>query len=447
MSVSALDQLAAAKRADLGRSVIRAYMNIVARPRTPATVLFDATSRAGAGMDLALRIRRQGVVTAETLRTYARLANLAASDLELWWLRELERTHLIEVRRDKAGRVVEIEEQVGVAAPVLEQTAQVWENLGPTIAERCAMASADHLTFAPMAESDHRAALEIEGYRPQVQDEALIALAGVGMLHRMRSSKLREDVLFSPYVWSTQAVDIAEFMKNLPVNERQMLAGISRTVAERPGVNADELVVNQKLLRGAQKVGLFDSTRVITSTGATREFAFSPSLERALRRGPTDVTHDTKLFVAHILFGHRYGLPATGRIADPIVLVEALINRGSVGPATAISHDYPLLEAKGIVRVERVSERSTRASLRLVKEDVARDGLDLLRLALSGTEPAPGAANPLESLWMPGTAFRDPEHLRAKLPELQPGAETEVLTSTVEHLREDAARAMRRENM
>jgi hypothetical protein len=429
-------------RSNLGRTILRAYMNLVGVPPSPAKVLFDATYRAGQAMDLALRIQRHGRVSGEKLRLFAKLANLAPSDLRLWCVRELERADVLDASRNPlTAEIDEVEEQVGVAAPVLEQAAMIWENLNPSLAERCAIASSDHLTFAPMIESDHRAALETAGFPEQAQNDALAALGAVGMLHALRSHKLREDVLFSPYVWGTDAVDIAEFMTNLPANERQMLAGLSRTIAERPGTSIESLSANSRLLQGAQKVGLIDSARVITQGGTGRDFGFSPSLERALRYGPTDVAHERKLFVAHILFGHRFAPSGTGRIDNPILLVERLIERKVVGPATAIKRDYPLLEAKGIVSVRRAGER---AYLHLVKDDVARDGLELLRLALADTEPAPGEKNPLESLWLPGS-FRAPERTRAELPALQPGAEAEVITSTVERLREEAARAMRRE--
>jgi hypothetical protein len=171
-------------------------MNLLNVPRSPATVFFDATFRAGQAMDLALRIQRHGRVSGEELRLFAKLANLAPSDLKLWCAKELEDAGLIDPRRNTAtGEIVEVEEQVGIARPVLEQAVAIWENLGPALGQRCAIASSEYLTFAPMAESDHRAALEAGGYPKQVQDEAIAALASVGMLQRFRSEKLREDVM------------------------------------------------------------------------------------------------------------------------------------------------------------------------------------------------------------------------------------------------------------
>jgi hypothetical protein len=48
-----------------GRAVLRPYMNVRNAAPGPATVLFDATRKSGAAMDLALRIRLYDTVTYE----------------------------------------------------------------------------------------------------------------------------------------------------------------------------------------------------------------------------------------------------------------------------------------------------------------------------------------------------------------------------------------------
>lgn len=427
--------------ANLGRAVVRVYLNVEGLETSPATTFFDATSRAGQAMDLAMRIRRHSRLSYEQIKIFGGLSGLRESDLRLWCLDALENAGLIEASKDTSGEITEVEERVGVAEPVLGQAATVWEGFNPSSVERCAIASSDHLAYAPLAESDHRAMLEAEGYNESLQNRALKALTGVGILRRERSLTLKEDVLYSPYVWGTEAVDIAEFMKRLPPNERTMLAQLSRTVSERPGAAIDALTPNERLVAGAQKVGLIDAARVQTTGGDARDFAFSPTLERMLKSGSTDVAHERKLFVAHILYGHRHAASGQGRIRDPLVLVRALIDRGEVGPATSITREYPLLESKGIVRVERQS--SGRGMLKLVKKDVARDSLELLHQALSDGQGAGGEGG-VEGLWVPGT-FRTPERNRRALPELAPSIEAEVLNATIEELREAAARALRRE--
>src|SRR5260370_38056550 len=119
------------------------------------------------------------------------------------------------------------------------------------------------------------------------------------------------------------------------------------------------------MISSARKVGFLDTTRVVTRIGNETFFTFSPTLESGLPITSTDVLHERKLFVAHILFGHRNASNATGRIQQPLVLVRALLREGEAGPATAINSDYPLLESHGIVRVKH-SSISSRSYLSLV---------------------------------------------------------------------------------
>jgi hypothetical protein len=149
--------------------------------------------------------------------------------------------------------------------------------------------------------------------------------------------------------------------------------------------------------------------------------------------GLTDATHERKLFVAHVLNGHYYGQRSTGRIEDPVALVQAMIDRGAVGPTTAARTDYLLLESAGIVRARLTSGK--RAYLELVKDDVARDALGLIAMALRD-ESGPAPADGVDALWLPGS-YTLPERDRMRLPEVA-GAEQEVVVSVVERLRTHA---------
>ena len=431
----------------LGSALVRVYLNMIVVPPSPATTALDATSRAGRLTDLSMRIQRHGRVDRDAVLAFAAFANLSEADLALWGLESLRSSGSVVVRRDPSGRLLEIEEQIGVAVGVLEQAAAMWEAFGPSDLERAIIACADQLMYAPLTQTDHRATLAAEGYADDLHARAFAVLGALGLLRRERSARLREDVLYSPYVWGSEAVAIAEFMHHLPANEREVAAELHRAVAERPGVSLETLGQSQPLLASARKVGLIHATRVVTTGGQERAFGFSPALDGHPGAAAGDIANDRKLFTAHILFGHRYGFPGTGRILDPVVLVRALLSRGTVGPASAISTDYPSLEARGIVAVEPVA--GTRmANLRLVRRDVAEDSLRLLEQALGGGA-APSALSPrsIESLWVPGVRIVSPERDRAELPEIAPGAEAELMRSLVEELRERAARAVRLEDL
>jgi hypothetical protein len=426
----------------LGRAVVRTYLNIAASPASTAAVVLDATRKAGAATDVALRIRRLGRLSGAALQTYAEAAGVSSRDLTLWCIPLLETTGLIDIARDAEGLASEVEERVGVGSPVLEQAAAIWLAAKPDARERCAIHSSDLLAYAPMGETAHRNVLEREGFPARLHKQVFAALETLGVLRRQRSQQLNEEVLYSPYVWGTEAVNVADFISRLPGPEREALVGIFREAMDRPGASVEQLSADRRLLAGAQRVGLLDVTRVVSSSGQEHTFAFAPVLEQQLQLRGTDVAHERKLFVSHILNGYRFGYPGTGKIRDPLVLVEALINRGRVGPATAIRGDYPLLEARGIVRV--VPDKGTTAYLELVKDDVARDSLDLLKLALD--EPTRGTltANSIRTLWVPG-GFLTPEQLRHRVGEPPASAQTEVLAATVEELRRHIQPVLRRE--
>jgi hypothetical protein len=428
-----------------GRAVLRAYMNVRLVPPSPVTALFDATRRAGAAIELGLRMRRNGRMSYRQVVHFAQLASIAESDLRLWCLPLLEKAQMVEVIRPDGGEPSEVEERIGVAAEPLEQCSALWDGLRPTPLEACAIESADHAAYVPMTRSDHQGVLEAAGFPAELHDDAFKALGGVGLLRREYSDALGEEILYSPYVWGSEAVDIARLLKHLPTNEREVLATLARATAERPGLPTDQLGANDKLIQSARKVGLFDATRVVTTGGQERAFAFPAGLDRQLRAGSTDIVHERKLFVAHILYGHLYGFPATGKIRDPLVLVRALINKGRVGPTSSIASDYPLLESHGIVRVRESSSRPGLSFLELVKTDVAEDSLDLLRAALGEEVQAPGA-DPLDALWLPGS-FTSPERDRHALPEPSLGDEADVIKSTIEHLREETSQQIRQERV
>lgn len=177
------------------------------------------------------------------------------------------------------------------------------------------------------------------------------------------------------------------------------------------------------------------------STGqASQTYLFSPLIDReddSLRT--TEALHERKLFVAHIMFGHERAVAAGGRIRSPVVLVNALLHRGAVGPASNIGTDYHLLEAAGIVRVDPANGRSM---LRMVKPEIVSDGLDLLR-RMVGDSSDELDASALGDL-RPPRAFMSPEADRLSIS--SDAASNELFSGAILRLREEAARAARHES-
>jgi hypothetical protein len=420
-----------------GRAVVQVYMNLMAHPYGPTHAALDATRRAGAATDLMFRLRGNGPVLSQgAVEQFGQFSSLSPRDLSDWCLPALAAEDVLDVVEQRDG--YQVEERIGVAAPVLEVTTRLVARFDPSPVEACALASAELAGTIPMIERDHRDALIAAGHAEQHHAGAVKHLRAIGLLHQVRSSSGGDAVLYSPHVWGAEAVDIARFISRLPPAEREQLIGLADAALMRPGLPTSHLRLPSGLLRGARKVGLIDGARVHTPTGE-RLFAFPPDLDNRFGLRRSDAAHERKLFIAHILNGHFFGVSRTGRINDPLVLVDALINRGTVGPATAIGRDYPLLESAGIVRAREA--RGGQYYLDLVKRDVAEDSRTLLARALEGGGGQHSAGS-LNALWLPGS-FQGPERDRSQLQVT--AAQAEVFDSALLNLREQMQRRRRGE--
>ena len=118
------------------------------------------------------------------------------------------------------------------------------------------------------------------------------------------------------------------------------------------------------------------------------------------------------------------------------MLVDRLISRGRVGPATNIGTDYHLLETVGIVAVEPTA--GDRAYLRLIKREIAEASLHWIRRITdaTGTEQL--------RLAQPPTSFTTPESERDEL--ASSGEANEILVASVNELRKEVQRAARRDD-
>jgi hypothetical protein len=430
-------------QAQTGRAILRLYQHARHLPVTPESTLLSAAIKAGRFMDFAGRIQRRGSeLSAEQLAQFANFVGLDDVDLRLIALPTLKAAGILDYGVVDGHLMVD--EFVGVSAPLLKQVADTWEELHPSVVERCALESIELATAAPLNESTHHAALDAIGFDHQARETAIGALRAVGMLHRETPSGADEPILYNEYVWGSGVVSIARFLESLPADERLILASLSGQAMQRPGISlASFQGVEADVLSAARKVGFLDATRVVTRSGKDSSFAFSPTLEGALPATSTDVLHDRKLFVAHILFGHRNAPYSKGRILQPLVLVRKLLREGEVGPATAINSDYPLLESHGIVKVKQ-SGLSGRAFLTLVKRDVVEDSLSLLEAALGNDEGA-GGVQSIDSLWLPGR-FRGPEEDRRSIP-MAADAQADLFRGAIMKLRDEAQQTTRGERV
>jgi hypothetical protein len=396
----------------------------------------------GQAMDLAVRIKGyRRIDGAPLVIDFAKLAGISERQLYKDILPVLQQADVVDYDLDDDGRLRGIEEFVGVTGTVIAQTFRVLDRFDPSGDEVALLHSVEIAAWAPLTVSQHLEQVKARTGAPdETTERALQYARAIGVNQSVASSALGEPVVFNPHVWGTGQVEIASFLRNLPPNERDALLGICEAVAARPGTRLDSLSGDERIVTGARKVGLIQAAQVKSSAHGqphSQTYAFSPLIQTDDDQATTtEALHLRKLFLAHVLFGQERARSGYGRISDPVRLVESLLNRGRVGPATNIGTDYHLLEAAGVVQVEGLP--GERAFLKLLKEDIVRDGLDWLKASLGHV---PGGSSELTRLASVPTGFVTPEADRFSIHD--DAATNEILTSTILHLREEAQRAVR----
>ena len=425
----------------LGRAI--AYLHQQDTGRIPPLVAADIETLllTGRAMDFAARIHGHKVSLTDALvKQYARQAGIGPRQLIDVLLPSLRSADVLDYSIS-GDDVTGLEEFVGLTGTLLDQTVKVLRALHPSQAEMAVLHSVEIASWAPLTRSQHLGQLHQRGYSDLVAESGLRHSLAAGVNQAIPSTELREDVIFNPYVWGSGQVKVAAFLKSLPPAERDSLVGICEEASNRPGLALPSLAGSTpNMVASARKVGLLQASTVRSSaSGASQTYVFSPLLEADDDKLlTTEALHQRKLFVAHILFGHEKAMAGGGRIMDPVVLVNALLSRGSVGPASNIATDYHLLERHGIVQVEESG--SGRAYLKMIKPEIVAGGLDWLRR--TGGDGIAG--EPVVKLLRSPGSFVTPEEDRHQLGDL--GESDEIARASVLKLREELQRAARQDN-
>ncbi|ABK02375.1 hypothetical protein Arth_0978 [Arthrobacter sp. FB24] len=422
----------------LGRAVVRIHQ---ASPYFPAGFAsrIERLVLTGKSMDFISRIHGfSGRLGPKAIENFATEANIGLMELQHIVLPKLKQADVADyVLQD--GQIASVNDFLGLSGTLIDQTYKLLQAYDPTGEELALLHSVEVAAFAPLTKTQHLDQLVRRGFDSQQVADALTLSLALNVNQRVKSAILNEHVIFNPYVWGSGQVEIANFLRSLGPNERDVMLGICEQAARSPGLALDNVVdTSPRIMSAARKVGLIQATTVRSSgSSEPQTYIFSPTLElEDDKLQTTETLHQRKLFVAHILYGHEKAKSGGGRIYDPALLVQRLIERGSVGPATNIGTDYHLLEAQGIVSVDKSSGK---AFLNLVKEEIAVGGLAWLEQTLDSEA---GSASSVKLSRAP-SRFTTPEYDRSVIPD--DAAANEVVQSAVLRLREEVQRASRRE--
>ena len=422
-----------------GKLIIATQKHLVSqRADAPGLEHLDTTILAGKCGRLLARIRQLSIIEKDKLVAISRGIGIMPSELDNLILPTIEKhaENLIIVQRARDGSVLGVEEFISSKQTILESTEQIWDRSGPNEVE---YANLDGLRFCeglPRTQDEYYSHIAETGVSESDVRLVYDIQIGFRLLKKQDATYgLREPIVYNEYMWGERAAAIYNAIHDLALDLQAQLLELLNEIQVRQGIPVDELINRGigSVLQLAKKTGVIDVTAIKTREGVTKEFATTPRIWGTLGHDTledADIFDDVKLFLNSIRYGEVYGRRSTGRIMDPIRLLTVLLEKGEIGPATAIGKDYPLVEQAGIVSVETTA--SGLYVMRPRKRDVIETVVDILEH---------GSALPLDERYDPSMnnlnypgSFITGEEIRSREADPTPPMQ-EALSNLLTHLR------------
>jgi hypothetical protein len=379
---------------------------------------YEATVIAGKTAQYLSSIRALGKIDASKHEVYRKIARLKPRPaIEV--LKELEKLSAVEVEWKKNAdppAVISVKTLVTSKAEVLATSSKVFDQFQPTPSARAAVEALDSTLHLPIPETEVLSALARKGFHSPAVSRAIETLVKLELLARTIEKESGAPLLYNPHVFKKSAGDAYKALSALSTKDHEHALALLEHVRTKPGIPFPKSS-DKRIIDLLAKTGIIDISGIQLKSGTTtREFPTAPDIWGVFTQRPDggvseDLIDDSKLLLNSFRYGELYSPPGRGRIESPSVLINALITRGQVGPATAIGEDYPLPLARGIVSITESRLRPGRFFMELRKNDVAESVRDVLEQ--NAILPAGDIATP-DVLQEGGGTFHSPEHLRMK---------------------------------
>lgn len=342
---------------------------------------YDATIVAGQCARMMARIRNMELIDSLTkLSAMATSVGVLPSQLRMIILPTLEKSGVINILKDKSGNIRKIEEHVSSEEEILRIGYEIWEESDAKEVEKVSIHSIEQCATVPKTKEELLNNLQGEGFDEEDISLALELQKGFKILAESKPELSLKPLIYSPYIWGENAPKILNYVSRLDATSKETIEDILKKTSRNQAQPLDRLGAFPKdLLSAARKTGLLDICKVSTKVGLEKGFVFTPRMWGSLgiEKLIPDLYDDVKLFLSSVSFGKHYS--GISRIKYPVELVEALIQRGKVGPATAIGTDFILLEKHGIVEIKEDPHWKGRCNMYLIKEDIAKTALEILK--------------------------------------------------------------------
>lgn len=294
----------------------------------------------------------------------------------------------VELIKDISGEITGIAEYVFTNDDVISLTGDIFESLNPNNIEYATLETLDQTKRVPYLTSEIYSILNKSGFNDKDIEVALSLQTQFKLIQRLDKINKKDPIISNEYIWGPNHEKIAYALCNISTNDRQSIKQMIDEVQSCQGISEEDIQqMRVELFQLAVKIGMLNPIKIVSSRGFSKDFVFSSNILQPFSVND-DIMDDVKVLLASIRFGEKYTEHST--IHNPGRFLRCLINNDTVGPHSANSTDYILLEKKGIVKV--VKDTKTRYGyygpytrtgpcLKLIKRDVAEKALEIVENA------------------------------------------------------------------
>lgn len=268
----------------------------------------------------------------------------------------------------------------------LTHVADIFASLDPTSVEEASIDLAEKVSDRPI---DKKVALSyLQDEHKLAKNAAGNALYQFGQIGFLDWETLGEkELYFNGNLFRRENLKkVTAVIDSLDATDKQHLTEAIALIQKAGCVQKQQImhILGHKLYEKVISIGLLDENVVGNELGShcfiTRPASFSKFGDAATE----DAFDLAKLFVTALTYGITTSPSSRGRIQLISILMNKLIAGGEVGPATAIGHDYKVLELKGVIKVRPYA--NGRYFMRLLKKDVGELALKVIESGEISTE-------------------------------------------------------------
>ena len=310
-------------------------------------------------------------------------ANEISARLELpAILDELARQRLID--KAKSGSICVL----GLTtAQTLEHTARIFEESSPAPSEKAAIELAEKASDLPVVkQSAEEYVSDTYGVGRSDTKDILQQCELIGFFDTENAGG--EEVYFNGNLFRREDIGKAKAVLNsLGTEDERKVIELTERLKKSGCASKSEAigVLGEVLYSKMCAIGFIDENSIGNEEGTfsfvTRPAAFSKFTDSAA----DDAFDLAKAFVTSLTYGMTSSPSGRGRIRMIEKLMRKLIRGDLVGPATAIGHDYKVLEMKGVVKLTPAGDG--RYFMELLKREVGQLALTVIKEGEAGGSP------------------------------------------------------------